>query len=637
MAKGKNGLNVTATRYCVYLLRCSDESLYCGIASDLERRVKQHNEGRGAKYTASRGPVFLEFATKALFRRAEATAIERRVKKLRKNEKRPFLERLDKEVPFTVEDCFDLVIRGAWVIDGTGNPFFLRDVGIKDGRVARIGQGLGGDRVIEAAGLILCPGFVDIHNHVDHGILAFPDAESHVMQGVTTSVVGNCGLSMAPVEPARKDLARRYLGPFLRKEVEYGWKWKTLADFFDKVEAGGLALNLAPLVGHGTIRIAVKGFDEGKPTPDEMERMKALLAESLEEGAFGLSSGLIYPPGSYAFPEELVELCGVLREHGGFYATHMRNEGGALLESVREALAVGEANGIPVQVSHHKAVGRANWGKVKESLALMESARKRGVEVNCDVYPYEAGMTTLTALLPPFGLEGGVERMLERLADPGERERLREGIEQGIPGWENCIESLGWGNIVIGECEAKREVEGLSLEEIAYREGKEPCCALFDLLIAARGNATMLLFGTCEADVGEVVRNPLSCIASDSWVIAPNGGGKPHPRAYGTFPRFLRVFVREKGELSWQEAIRKITSLPAAKAGIRGRGLVAEGFWADLVLFDPEAITDRATFAQPHQYPEGIRHVLVNGQLVVEDGKATGQRPGRVLSSRRTG
>jgi N-acyl-D-amino-acid deacylase len=451
------------------------------------------------------------------------------------------------------------------------------------------------------------------------------------MQGVTTSVVGNCGLSMAPVDPERADLTRHYLAPFLRKEGQYSWKWRTLEEFFQETARCGIAQNLAPLVGQGTIRIAVKGFDEGPSTREEMDRMKNLLAQSLDEGAFGLTSGLIYPPGCYADAGELTELASVLKTHGGFYATHMRNEGDRLLESVAETLALGEANGIPVHVSHHKAFGRANWGKVKESLALMEAARERGVEVNCDVYPYLAGMTTLTSLLPPSALEGGVEQMLLRLSDPEDSRKIEIEIEQGIPGWENWIQSLGWENIVISECEKKKEVEGLSLKEIAGRNGVAPCEALFGLLRETRGTATMLLFGVSEEDLRTVVKNPLSCIASDSWVVAPRGGGKPHPRAYGTFPRFLKTFVRDKGDLTWEDAIRKITSLPATKAGIAGRGLVKEGFWADLVLFDPRTIRDRATFADPHQFPEGITHVIVNGEPIVEGGQPTGRRPGKVL------
>jgi N-acyl-D-aspartate/D-glutamate deacylase len=426
-------------------------------------------------------------------------------------------------------------------------------------------------------------------------------------------------------------LTRHYLSAFLRKEGTYSWEWRTLAEFFQETAQNGIAQNLAPLVGQGTLRIAVKGFDEGPPSREEMDKMKELLAQSLDEGAFGLTSGLIYPPGCYADADELTELASVLKTHGGFYATHMRNEGNRLLESVAETVALGEANGIPVQVSHHKAFGRANWGKVKESLALMEAARERGVEVNCDVYPYLAGMTTLTSLLPPSALEGGVEQMLCRLANPEDSRRIEREIEQGIPGWENWIQSLGWGNIVISECERKKEVEGLSLEEISRRSGVTPCEALFGLLRETSGTATMLLFGVNEEDLRTVVKSPLSCIASDSWVIAPKGGGKPHPRAYGTFPRFLRTFVRENGDLTWEDAIRKITSMPAAKAGIACRGLVKEGFWADLVLFNPQTIRDRATFSDPHQFPEGITHVFVNGEPVVEDGQPTGRRPGKVL------
>ena len=365
--------------------------------------------------------------------------------------------------------------------------------------------------------------------------------------------------------------------------------------------------------------------------------MKGLLAQCLDEGAFGLTSGLIYPPGCYADAKELTELASVLKTHGGFYATHMRNEGDRLLESVAETVALGEANGIPVHVSHHKAFGKANWGKVKDSLALMEEARKKGVEVTCDVYPYVAGMTTLTSLLPPSALEGGVEQMLRRLADPEESRRVREGIEQGVPGWENWIRSLGWGKIVISECEKKKQVEGLSLEEIAAQGGLDPCEALFALLRETDGVATMLLFGVSEEDLRTVVKHPLACIASDSWVNAPRGGGKPHPRGYGTFPRFLKTFVRENGDLTWEDGIRKITSMPASKAGIAWRGLVTEGFWADLVLFDPETIRDLATFSDPHQYPEGITHVIVNGEVIVEGGRITGRRPGKVLNRQQQG
>ncbi len=533
-----------------------------------------------------------------------------------------------------LQECFDIVLRGARIVDGTGNPSFPGDVGIRDGRIALVGHVPQGDRDLDVSGMLLCPGFVDIHNHADHGILAFPDAESHVMQGVTTSVVGNCGLSMAPINPRRTELARRYLAPFLRSEVEYGWDWKTSAEFFQKIKNNGTAMNLAPLVGHGTIRIAVMGFDDGVPSVEEMGLMKEMLAQSLEEGAFGLSSGLIYPPGSYARAEELVELAGVMKDHGGFYASHMRNEGDRLIESLEETLALGERCGIPVQVSHLKAVGRANWGKVNEALRLMESARQRGIDVNCDVYPYQAGMTTLTALLPPAALEGGVERMLARLSDSAERGRIEAQVEKGIPGWENWVKSLGWEKIVISECEARKDVEGRSLEEISCMWECSPCQALFDLLLETRGIATMLLFGIGEEDLRAAVKNPMSCIASDSWVNAPRGGGKPHPRGYGTFPRFLKRFVRENGDLSWEEGIRKITAMPAAKAGIEERGCVKEGFWADLVVIDPEKIADRATFQDPHRYPEGLSHVLVNGEFVVKEGRPTGHRPGKILKRR---
>jgi N-acyl-D-amino-acid deacylase len=532
-----------------------------------------------------------------------------------------------------MKPLYEIVIRGGHVYDGTGNPYILRDIGVTRGRIAAVGANLEGERVMKVAGHVVCPGFIDLHNHVDHGVLAFPDVESYIMQGVTTSLVGNCGLSMAPVRPARKELTRRYLTPFLRSEVDYGWDWATHDDYFRKIERNGVIQNLAALVGHGTIRIAVKGFDPSPPTPEEMEEMKGELRQALDGGAFGMSSGLIYPPGSYATSAEIEELVSALTPFKAMYATHMRNESDGLLDAVREATRVGERNGIPVEISHLKAMGRKNWGKVRQALDLMEEARERGVEVHCDAYPYTAGMTTITALLPARALEGGIDRMMGRLADPEEREALARDIEGGIPGWENWIMGVGWEHIVLGECPAEPGLEGLSLEEVFRKQGQNDrrCHALFDLLLHIRGEATMMLFAMDEVDVRQALLSPLSVVVSDSWAMAPRGGGKPHPRAYGSFPRFLRRYALEEKAIPLEEAIRKITSLPASRIGLQDRGLIREGFWADLVIFDPKTIGDQATFADPHQYPLGIRAVLVNGEIVVETGVLTGKRPGKVL------
>ncbi len=530
--------------------------------------------------------------------------------------------------------AFDRILRNGRICDGTGNPSFHGDIGISGDRIEAVGRldAAQAAETVDISGLVVAPGFIDLHNHVDHGILAYPDANSYIMQGVTTSVVGNCGLSMAPVSDAHREDVRDYLKPFLNKKHPYSWEWSDLSGFFSCVEQSGTIQNLAPLVGQGTLRIAVKGFDPTPATGDEMAAMKKLLRAELENGAFGMSSGLIYPPGSYTGTEELQELARVVASFGGYYVTHLRNEGDRLIESVDEAIAVGEASGVSVQLSHHKAAGRGNWGKVNATLRIMEEARARGVDVTCDVYPYPAAMTTITSLLPSRALEGGIGAMLARLKIPEVRRELADEIWQGRMKEENWIRGIGWRNIVIAESRVEPRYAGMSLEEIIKeRGGSDPFEAFFDWFLEIHGEATMVLFGMDEADVRTIIAHPLSAVISDSWVTAPEAGGRPHPRGYGSFPRLLGKYVREERVLSLEEGIRKITSMPAGKAGITRRGQIAEGFFADLVVFDPQTIRDRATFLDPHQYPEGIRHVLVNGQPVVTDNTLLGPRPGKIL------
>jgi len=519
---------------------------------------------------------------------------------------------------------FDLVIKGGLVVDGTGNPWLRKDIGITNGKITRLGHITeDSGETMDATGMIVSPGFIDLHNHSDFSILAYPSAESYIMQGVTTAVVGNCGLSLAPLNPDNLALLKRYLSPFLRAGFDYGWEWRTLAEFYQKVEKQGTSLNLAPLVGQGTIRLAVKGFDSTGSSAEEMNQMKKLLAQSLEDGAFGMSTGLIYPPGCYSSTEELIELASVLREYGAIYTTHMRNEGDRLIEALEEAIEIAEANGIPIEISHHKAAGRSNWGKVNATLRLMEQARQRGVEVNCDVYPYTAGSTTITTLLPTWTLAGGVEKMLDRLKNKQTRQSIK-------------LESTRfseWDGIVIAECPSKKEYQGKSLEDILKETNRfdDPYEGLFDLLLEIEGNATIIVFLMDEDDVRTVMSSPLSSFISDSWVTALDAGGKPHPRAYGTFPRVLGKYVREEKLLTLEQAIRKMTSLPAGKIGLKCRGILREGFWADVVIFDQAVIKDQATFDDPHQYPKGIEYVIVNGQVVVDHGRLTGVRPGKIL------
>lgn len=530
---------------------------------------------------------------------------------------------------------YDLVIRNGKILDGAGNPPVKKDIGILESKIEKIGcipRDVGREE-IDADGMIVSPGFIDLHNHCDQAILAFPDAESSLMQGVTTSVVGNCGLSMAPVNKRHLDVLKRYNLPFLQPGFDYEWDWTSFKEYYDKVQERGIAQNLAPLVGHGAIRVAVKGFEASLPSELEMQEMKRLLSQAMEEGAFGLSTGLIYPPGSFSRTEELVELAGVLKAYGGIYVSHIRNEGAALIESVDEAIQIAEINDIPVEISHHKAIARSNWGKIHGTLKIMKEARSRGVEVSCDVYPYIAASTTISSLLPDWVLEGGIENMLDRIRDRNIQKTITDEITSGSMTGENWIKGVGWENIYITDCPRQPNVEGKHLKEICAKDsgGEDLCFAFLEWLLYIKGEAKMAMFGMCEEDVITVLSEPTTSVISDSWILNPSGGGKPHPRTYGSFPRVLGRYVREKRVLSLEDAVRKMTSQPAAKIGLEKRGLLVEGFWADIVIFNPDTISDRATFKDPHQYPEGISQVIVMGSVVAENGRLSGERPGQVL------
>jgi len=502
-------------------------------------------------------------------------------------------------------------------------------VGVKDGRIVKVGyiKNPQADVVINASDKFVAPGFIDSHNHSDLSIMAYPDATCALLQGVTTIVVGNCGFSAAPVSREAKNLLERYwstLGPL---PVEIAWT--SYSEYLQQLEKARPAVNVVPLVGHGALRIAAMGFEARTPTTEELEAMKSMLKESLEAGAFGFSTGLIYPPGSFSTTEELVELAKVASEYGGVYSSHIRGESYTLVDAVREAIIVGRTAGVPVQVSHHKAAGRDNWGKVKETLKLMAEARSVGVEVNCDVYPYTAGMTMLTACLPRWVHEGGVDALLSRLKDPDIRKKIKDFMETEIATWENFAKLAGWEGVVVSYSEKCKECEGKSIAEISKMWGVNPYEALFDIILRDEARSTMVIHVMREEDVIEVLKSPLSMVGSDSWIMPPKG--KPHPRFFGTFPKVIKRYVKELGILSLEEAVRKMSSMPAEKFRLGDRGYVAPGFRADIVVFDLERIADKATFEEPTLLPEGIDYVLVNGSLVVENGSVTGVRAGSVL------
>lgn len=534
------------------------------------------------------------------------------------------------------EKLFDILVKNGFIVDGSGNPWFKADVAVEDGHMTKIGtvSPSKADEVIDAGGLMVSPGFIDMHSHSDFYLLVNPRSESKIRQGITTEVIGNCGFSLAPVHPKTVDFIKKEMGVLAN---EISWDWSTFEGYRTKLLKQGISVNVAPLIGHGILRGNVIEYENREPTKEELDEMKALLAESMKAGAFGMSTGLIYTPGSYAKTEELIQLAKVVSKYGGIYSSHIRNEGDRLLEAVQEAIRIGETASVPVEISHMKSAGRNNWGRIKEALGIVEAARDRGVEVTCDFYPYTAGSTGLDACLPPWVHEGGREEMFKRLRDQAVRKKIKDDIEKGVEGWQNLVKTGGWDNIVISYCEKNKQYEGLSISEIAKKQGTNPFDTSFDLLLEEEGVVNVILHMMWEEDMKVVMKHPLSMVGTDGEGYAPYGPlarGKPHPRNYGTFPRILGKYVREEKVLTLQDAIRKMTSMPAQKLGLFNRGLIREGFWADIVVFNPLKVTDKATFTNPHQYPEGIEYVIVNGQKVIDKKEHTGKLPGKVLRAK---
>jgi dihydroorotase/N-acyl-D-amino-acid deacylase len=499
---------------------------------------------------------------------------------------------------------YDLLVRNARVVDGTGAPWQRSDVAVRGDTIAAVSRSLKAPArlVVDAAGRVLAPGFIDLHSHAWPAILRRPLAENYARQGVTTLVGGPDGSSPLP------------LGPSL-----------------DNVAALPPALNFASLVGHGSLRSAVLGGANRPPEASELARMQELAREAMRQGAFGLSTGLFYVPGSFSRTDEVIAVARAVGELGGIHVSHMRDEAAGVVDSVRETIAIGEEGGLPTQVTHHKMIGRVAWGRSADTLRLMQEARARGVDVTADQYPYTASSTSIAAaLLPPWALEGGDAAVKRRLATPAERARVREAVVGRI---QNERGGGDPGRIAIAACGFDRSLEGKTLAEILRSRGVPATvesAADLALEIVERGGASGIFHAISEQDVERIMAWPFTMVASDGEVPA-FGQGAPHPRSYGTFVRVLGVYVREKKILSLEEAVRRMTSLPAARLGLADRGLVRPGQKADLVLFDPATVVDRATFEKPHQYADGVSLVVVNGQIVFDGEKMTGARPGRVL------
>lgn len=525
---------------------------------------------------------------------------------------------------------FDIIIKNGWLYDGTGAEPRQTDLGIRADKIAAISDlsAASGHRVLDANGQAVCPGFIDIHTHTDIQLLVNPKAESKIRQGVTIEIGGNCGDSIYPLDGET--------GQKVRDEIrkEYAWEidWQDLRDFYHRLHRQGIALNYATLVGHGAIRTAAMGIDNRDPSASEMQQMKKLLRAAMEQGALGLSTGLEYTPGSFAKTAEIVELCKIVAEHGGLYATHMRNEDLTAEQALEETLLIARESGVKLQISHLKASQKRNWHKTPLLLQQIQLAADQGMNVHADRYPYTAYSTSLKMLFPLWAREGKDDDFVARLKDQAQWLKI-------LPFVQDKIAALGsWASVLITNLasQERKAFQGKRIEQLAVEMKQDPFEFTRELLIAENGQVGMCGFGMSEEDTEKILAFPLTMIGSDGDAISPYGKlgqGKPHPRCYGTFPRYLGHYVRERKILPLAEAIRRITSLPAQKLGLKNRGVLKTGFYADMVIFDPKAILDKATFVQPHQYSEGIEFVIVNGKIAVEKGEHTGELAGRVLTS----
>lgn len=500
---------------------------------------------------------------------------------------------------------YDLLIKNARVIDGTGAPWYCGDLAVKDGKIAALGKVTGDAKeVVDAAGLYLAPGFIDIHSHSDDSILDCPTAESRILQGVTTDVGGNCGGSEAP-SPA----------------------YPTMADFLTAVERARPSINSATLVGHGTVRKAVMGYSREEATDGQIAQMQALTAKAMEDGAFGISTGLIYPPSCYSTTDELARVVSAVAPYGGYYATHMRNESFDVVKSVEEALHVAKEAGVRLQISHHKVTHKADWQvSCKTTVAMIARARRQGLDVCCDQYPYRASATSMSSNVPAWAFEGGVEAMLARLRDPETRAVLRDQ--------SNASHQGRWCDIYVAYVQTERNqwMVGKSITEIAEAlGGKDPADTCFDIVLEENNHVGEINFGMCEEDIEYIMSQPFVMPGSDGEAMPLTAPGKPHPRNFGTFVRVLAHYCRDRALFPLETAVQKMTALPASRLGLTDRGVLKVGLWADLVLFDLEKLKDDPDFLCPQQPCSGIRRVYVNGVLTALDGKHTGTRAGQVL------
>ncbi|MFC1502304.1 amidohydrolase family protein [bacterium] len=528
---------------------------------------------------------------------------------------------------------YDLIISGGMVYDGLGNPGREMDLAIQGDKIILLSNYIAKEkakRVIEAKGLAVCPGFLDAHSHTDIGLLANPKAESKIRQGVTTEISGNCGSSPFPIAGSVLEEYKK----IAKDDYDVDVDWENIQGFFRRLEKRGMALNYGTLLGQGTLRGKVVGFNDRPPTEHDIQKMKAIIQENIKAGALGISSGLEYAPGSYAQTNEIIELCNEVARMNGVYATHMRDEGDKLLESLDEAIRVARKTGVSLQISHFKVAYPRNWSKIDAAIEKLDEAVQEGIQILADRYPYIAGSTGLSFYFPLWARQGTTAEFVGRLKNPDLDNKLRQHVKQQ----EKKLGS--WDKVVICSVSLDKNkfLEGKNVLEGSREIQKEPYVFMRDLLIEEENRVGMIIFMMHEDNLKRILVHPQVVLGSDGSAVAPYGilfQGKPHPRFYGTFPRVLGKYVRDEKLFDLPKAIRKMTSLTASKFGLKDRGKIGKGFFADLVIFNPDTVKDSATWKEPHQYPSGIPYVIVNGNVVIDEGEHTGKLPGRILKKGR--
>ena len=528
---------------------------------------------------------------------------------------------------------FDILIRNGHIIDGTGSPWYSGDIGIRDGRIAAVGYlpHAAAPETIDAQGMVVAPGFIDMLGQSDLSILINPHLPSKIYQGITTEITGE-GNSIAPLNPAIRASDRAGF-------EQYGVNpdWTTFRDYFKRLEKQGIGINVADYVGATQVRRIVLGNDNRAPTPAELEKMKQLVRDAMHDGAVGLSTSLQYAPAPYAKTDELVALAAEAGKLGGIYATHMRSEGDAIIPALDEAIRIGREGHIPIEVWHLKAAGKNNWGRMPEIVRHIEDARSSGVDITADTYAYTAWFNTFSAFIPPWAHDGGDAKLIQRLKDPATRARIRKDMMTPSTTWDNeWLEVPGPEGILVSVVQNPKlmPLQGKTIADIAKMWSKDPIDAIFDLLIEDNAATSVAVFGMSQPDVTLALQQPWVSVDNDSQGTAPDGllgREHPHPRAYGTFPRILRKYVREDHKLTLEDAIRKFSALPAQRMRFADRGVLKQGMWADIVVFDPKTIHDVATFEKPNQLSVGMQYVLVNGKPVISKGTMTNALPGKVL------